>query len=958
MTNRTEKKSFWLNLPILVLLMATLITSVTETTRAKPLYVIADMKGYPTPIHVYDIAADGTLTFQAEFSIPHYVRRAEYLAIDSDSNFLFATFEHGDMIHFIDATALMYKNHIAVPDFPDLAGIVYDHDKGLVYCAYRDTDMLYVYDWEASTTTLNPAPHSPATLTGSTAFGIALDEINDLLYVANNSKTINVYYTSGWSLKETITVSRTAISIAVDATRGFIYTGGDNVGNQYLTQYSLDTRREAEVQVEPDVGVMGLAVDPATGFIYVSTGDDYKVGGDNLKVYDTSLKQIGVITDIENPTGIAITFEDISYNPLNLCKNITGSDTNKVGQVGMGDAITFTICFDNESNDYPVNNVSIVDTLPKEVSFITADGDGVFGQYDPIAHTYTWTYTSLSPRSPGDCLQLVALANPDTAPGMTITNSVTIDSDETGSATTSVDFSIYKRPPEAHAGLDQTVMVGTKVSLDGSGSSDPDDDIVSYDWYEGSTFLGSGKIIKYTFPLGNHKVRLVVTDSFGQTDSDEATVTVVTHFQEYFTEQFSSDADSFDLSNKAIMFTPAADSTSYSVCLQEITKLPTDPNGSTRIALFDDSSEFVSLNGQRTVSIFGSSFPGFYVGSNGYITFTAEDREFRDILSFHFALKRISVLFTDLNPILGGVVSWKQLADSAVVTWQDIPMYGTTSSNTFQVQMYFDGRIQLAWLAVATDTGIVGLSEGLGVPTDFQEIDFSKYPRCEPVLPLPVPPAITTVAHWTMDDNVANTTVLDSSGRGNHGTAQRNTSALSVAGMIDSALAFDGISDYISVSDGAEWTFSGDFAITLWVKFNRFNPKWWEAAFIGHDEGPGHTNKWIFSYDPVDSKTLFHINHAGTSGPFIKGNQWAAQAGAWYFIAVTRSGSTYTFYREGISDGAQSDGTAIPDVATPLTIGWAEEYATFDGALDDVRIYNRALSAAEITALYDERFGP
>ena len=114
MANRTEEKRFCLNMTILVISMATLVTFITDTTKAKPLYVIADMKGYPTPIHVYDIAADGSLTFQDEFSIPHYIRRAENLTIDSDSNFLFATFEHGDMIHFIDATALQYKNHIAV----------------------------------------------------------------------------------------------------------------------------------------------------------------------------------------------------------------------------------------------------------------------------------------------------------------------------------------------------------------------------------------------------------------------------------------------------------------------------------------------------------------------------------------------------------------------------------------------------------------------------------------------------------------------------------------------------------------------------------------------------------------------------------------------------------------------------------------------------------------------------
>lgn len=44
-------------------------------------------------------------------------------------------------------------------------------------------------------------------------------------------------------------------------------------------------------------------------------------------------------------------------------------------------------------------------------------------------------------------------------------------------------------------------------------------------------------------------------------------------------------------------------------------------------------------------------------------------------------------------------------------------------------------------------------------------------------------------------------------------------------------------------------------------------------------------------------------------------------------------------------------------VAAPLTLGWAEGTNTLDGALDDVRIYNRVLSASEIQALYNDAMG-
>jgi hypothetical protein len=92
------------------------------------------------------------------------------------------------------------------------------------------------------------------------------------------------------------------------------------------------------------------------------------------------------------------------------------------------------------------------------------------------------------------------------------------------------------RMPIADAGSDQTVeqesYVGTEVTLDGSGSTDPDstpgtnDDIVSFNWYEGTTLLGTGETLDHTFQLGTHAVTLRVTDSDGETDDDEVIVVV------------------------------------------------------------------------------------------------------------------------------------------------------------------------------------------------------------------------------------------------------------------------------------------------------------------------------------------------------------------------------------------------------------------------------------------------
>jgi hypothetical protein len=204
---------------------------------------------------------------------------------------------------------------------------------------------------------------------------------------------------------------------------------------------------------------------------------------------------------------------------------------------------------------------------------------------------------------------------------------------------------------------------------------------------------------------------------------------------DFFTEYFSSQVDLFDLSKRSVMFTPTNDGTFYSGTQKEITELPTDPAGGTALSLRDDDFEFVRLKGMETVFLFRNSFAGFFVGSNGYITFTEGDNEYSESLSKHFDTKRISVLFEDLNPSRGGLVSWKELADRAVVTWENVPEFGSNNSSTLQIEMFFDGRIRLSWLVVEAVNGIVGLSDGFGLPDGFEETDISqKYPLMPPVL--------------------------------------------------------------------------------------------------------------------------------------------------------------------------------------------------------------------------------
>lgn len=196
----------------------------------------------------------------------------------------------------------------------------------------------------------------------------------------------------------------------------------------------------------------------------------------------------------------------------------------------------------------------------------------------------------------------------------------------------------------------------------------------------------------------------------------------------YFTELFDS-ADN-DLSYQMFTFVPSDSRSYYLLCVDDITDFPTDPSGGATLSLADNSFQQVNLVGGLKVKIYGHSYGSFMVGSNGYITFDSGDTNELEAVTDHFSQKRISGLFIDLNPPATGTVSWQQLSDRAVVTFENVSEQGITNSNNFQVEMFFDGTIILSYLNIDAQYGLAGLSAGYGKPTDYAERALSGYHIC------------------------------------------------------------------------------------------------------------------------------------------------------------------------------------------------------------------------------------
>jgi len=193
----------------------------------------------------------------------------------------------------------------------------------------------------------------------------------------------------------------------------------------------------------------------------------------------------------------------------------------------------------------------------------------------------------------------------------------------------------------------------------------------------------------------------------------------------YFTEEFGGDND---LDNLSLTFVPDGSFDFYDACAEAITALPVDPTGGTVLTFpppQDDEFTMVTLAGGATVSVYGVGFSSFFVGTNGYVTFGAGDEDYTETPAEHFALRRVTALFDDLHPGQGGSISRKQLSDRIVITWQNVPEYNAGNSNTFQIDLAFDGTIRISYLSIAASDGLAGLSEGNGLPVPFFETDLS-----------------------------------------------------------------------------------------------------------------------------------------------------------------------------------------------------------------------------------------
>jgi hypothetical protein len=198
----------------------------------------------------------------------------------------------------------------------------------------------------------------------------------------------------------------------------------------------------------------------------------------------------------------------------------------------------------------------------------------------------------------------------------------------------------------------------------------------------------------------------------------------------------------------------------------------------------------------------------------------------------------------------------------------------------------------------------------------------------------------------------------DSSKYGNNGILHNAPQWVTTLPPLETGLKLDGVDDYIDCGNHLIYEISNEATIMMWVKFSA--PPGPHVCLISRNEGAGGHYKWNFGYSsdygPVQKSMHFHINFEGLPGIWLMSEVLTIQPDRWYHFSVVKRNLEYEFFLNGVSCGVDTAGYEIPAINASLEIGRSEGAFYFNGTIDEVWFFRRALTAEEIFQKFREGF--
>ena len=196
------------------------------------------------------------------------------------------------------------------------------------------------------------------------------------------------------------------------------------------------------------------------------------------------------------------------------------------------------------------------------------------------------------------------------------------------------------------------------------------------------------------------------------------------------------------------------------------------------------------------------------------------------------------------------------------------------------------------------------------------------------------------VAAYSFNEGTG-TTVADSSGNNNTGTITSAT--WTAAGKYGNALVFNGSSALVTVKDAASLHLTSGMTLEAWVSPTAVTSAWRDTVYKGNDN-------YYLSATSTHSKDPAGGGTFGSSNANVYGTA-ALAVNTWTHLAVTYDGAHLLFYVNGTQVSSVARTGSLATSTNPLQIGGDSLYGQhFAGTIDEVRVYNVALTAVQVQA--------
>lgn len=193
------------------------------------------------------------------------------------------------------------------------------------------------------------------------------------------------------------------------------------------------------------------------------------------------------------------------------------------------------------------------------------------------------------------------------------------------------------------------------------------------------------------------------------------------------------------------------------------------------------------------------------------------------------------------------------------------------------------------------------------------------------------------LAYWNAENGA-----VDVTGNGHDGTFQGNAMTMA-GGPFGNAFAFDGSGDYIDIGDELDMGTS-DFTLAAWIKGDPSMGQW--ARIFDKGYASAYSLHRRASTNEIGFEMLSSGNVFATDTPLIDNT--------WHHVALVKNGTTVTIYADGEAENTSTVSAAAQNNSRPLLIGYNPGEGTlgyWKGKLDELKIFGRALTPAEIAAL-------